>query len=360
MTEPHSEQARGTSKPPDDALPGMTREELMRAGAEAGGVRVLHRRERFPIPGTKAEKRAERQVATAFAVTFVAAVGFMVCYVAVPWHIRYGDPNSYRWFTPALGVCMGVALLSVGFGAVMWAKKLMPEEVVVQDRHDPDSTEFEKATFGATMTQALQDSGLPRRSLLKRALGAGVGALGVMAIFPLGGVLRKPRSTLLGTPWGVNTRMIQVDGTPIGPADLQPGSLATVFPDVPGGLTSIAAPVMLIRLRAGVDVKPRRYQADFNWGDYYAFSKICTHAGCPVSLYEQQTNRLLCPCHQSQFDILLDAKPVFGPAARPLPQLPITVDSDGHFVSRRDFIEPIGPSFWERHNLYTPSDLPKS
>ena len=88
--------------------------------------------------------------------------------------------------------------------------------------------------------------------------------------------------------------------------------------------------------QAGQSVKSRPGQEDFGWQDYLAYSKICTHAGCPASLYEQQTSRLLCPCHQSQFDVLQDAKPVFGPATRPLPKLPLEVDvGDGrqYFVA---------------------------
>ena len=108
--------------------------------------------------------------------------------------------------------------------------------------------------------------------------------------------------------------------------------------------------VMLIRLRPEdtARVIKRRGQEEFNYGDFFAFSKICTHVACPTSLYEQQTHRILCPCHQSQFNLLEYAKPVFGPAARALPQLPISVDSEGYLVANGDFIEPVGPAFWER------------
>jgi ubiquinol-cytochrome c reductase iron-sulfur subunit len=84
------------------------------------------------------------------------------------------------------------------------------------------------------------------------------------------------------------------------------------------------------------------------WNNFVAYSKICTHAGCPASLYEQQTNRLLCPCHQSQFLITDNAKPIFGPATRRLPMLPITVDAEGYLVAKRDFGVAVGPAFWER------------
>lgn len=115
-------------------------------------------------------------------------------------------------------------------------------------------------------------------------------------------------------------------------------------------LRGIRNAVMLIRLRPddATTVIKRKGQESYNYGDYYAYSKICTHLGCPTSLFEQQTNRILCPCHQSQFDALEYAKPIFGPAARALPQLPITVNEEGYLVAGADFHEALGPAFWER------------
>ena len=110
------------------------------------------------------------------------------------------------------------------------------------------------------------------------------------------------------------------------------------------------SPVMLIHLRPNVAVIKRAGQEDFNYGGLFAYSKICSHMGCPTSLYEDQTNRILCPCHQSQFQANEYARPVFGPAARPLAQLPIAVDDQGYLYARSDFIEPVGPGFWERRS----------
>lgn len=346
MSGPHDEPELS-----EEELAELSREEQMRIGARTTGFRFLYRRERFAVPGSKAERRAERQVAACFLLTALGAIGFMVVYVAVPWQFELADPDQYRWYTPLLGVFSAIALFGIGFGSVMWAKKLMPEEVVEEERHDGPSPDFDRQTTASTITQGVVDTGLPRRAVVRRALGLGGGMLGVMAIFPLGGLVKKPKG-LSETPWDKGVRLIQVDGRPVRPEDMQPGSLATVFPDVPGGLKAADGPVMLIRLRPGSEIKFRKNQEDFGWGDYIAYSKICTHAGCPVSLFEQQTNRLLCPCHQSQFDVLLDGEPIFGPAARPLPSLPITVDGEGFFVARSDFVEPIGPAFWERRNDY--------
>jgi ubiquinol-cytochrome c reductase iron-sulfur subunit len=280
-------------------------------------------------------------------VTFLATVAFTVIYIAAPWQYSRTD-NSYTLFTPLLGLTMAIALAGVGVGAVLWAKWLMPEEEAVQDRHDGRSPETDRLTTTAAVVDGVNDTGLARRPLLLRSLGLGTVALGVLALVPLGGLIKKPRKELFTTPWKAGVRLVDYNGRPVRPGDMLPGSLMTVFPGVPGGVKAPDAPTMLIRLRPGQTVQRRSGQEGFGWEDFVAYSKICTHAGCPVSLYEQQTGRILCPCHQSQFDVALDAKPVFGPAARPLPGLAINVDPDGYFVAEGDYREPIGPSFWER------------
>ncbi len=197
------------------------------------------------------------------------------------------------------------------------------------------------------------------------------GGLGTAAIVPIiGGLIKNPweqgpDSALWVTLWkppadGTKVRMVQIDGTPIRPEDVSAGSMVTVFPGVPGGATASDSAVMLFRLRPDQAVWVRTGQETFGYGDFYAYSKICTHVGCPVSLYEQQTNRVLCPCHQSQFDVTDGARPVFGPATRPLPQLPIGVDAEGYFIAESDFIEPVGPGFWESYQGSRPwSSHPK-
>jgi ubiquinol-cytochrome c reductase iron-sulfur subunit len=182
------------------------------------------------------------------------------------------------------------------------------------------------------------------------------GGLGLMLLLPLGGLVKNPSKghSLGTTPWAKGVRLVREDGSPVRPVDQVPGSMQTVFPAVAGGNRASDAATMLFRLRPEQmeQYQPRRKeQADFGYGDYVAFSKICTHAGCPVSLYEQETSKILCPCHQSQFLITDGAKPVFGPATRSLPQLPIALDSDGYFVARGDYIEPVGPTYWNRERI---------
>jgi ubiquinol-cytochrome c reductase iron-sulfur subunit len=349
----------GATEWSEDELRGMSPEGVMLAGAEADGVRIVHRRNRFPIPGTKAEKRAERGVAAAFVLGGLAGIAFIVVFIAVPF--RYQPPNTaqhFRYYTPLLGALLGLMLFSLGVGAVLWAKWLMPEEETVQERHDDPTAETDKLMTVATLAVGFNDTGLPRRKMIIRSLGL---AGGVVAAVPLvalvGAMLRKPGKQLDHTLYAKNPQfpngvpLVYSDGRRATANDLFPGGQATVFPGVPGGIRDASSPTLLIRLRPGQTVKARKGQSGYQWGDYIAFSKICTHAGCPASLYEQQTGRLLCPCHQSQFQVLEDAKPVFGPATRSLPKLPLgveTVDGVQYFVATGDFSEPIGPGFWER------------
>jgi ubiquinol-cytochrome c reductase iron-sulfur subunit len=350
-----------TNTPGPDELREMSAEEAMLAGTEADGVHVVHRRQRFPIPGTKAEKRAERAVSFLFGLAALAGIAFIVVFVAWPYDYKLPGEGSqnFRFYTPFLGGLLGVMLLGLGFGAVLWAKWLMPEEEVVQDRHNEPSREEDKLMTSATLSVGLTDTGLQRRSMLLGTLLLGGGALATVPLVALvGSLIKKPGNQLAHTPWGQppekypnGVPVIYSDGRRASPNDIQPGGLATVFPGVPGGVTSASTPTLLIRLRPNQTVKSRKGQAGFGWEDYVAFSKICTHAGCPASLYEQQTTRLLCPCHQSQFEVLQDAKPVFGPATRPLPKLPLSievVDGRQFFVATHDFVEPIGPAYWER------------
>jgi ubiquinol-cytochrome c reductase iron-sulfur subunit len=311
-----------------------------------------------PAPGSPLEKRAIRQVGLVFTLAGVFAFLFVVVYVGsgwfLPdWHWQITESGWSALFTPLLGLCMGLAMALVGVGLVLFTKKLLPHETAVQDKHD--GSHFDRVTAGATLVGGFHNSGLARRKLITRSLGFLGAGLGLMLIMPLGGLIKNPnKGNPLGTTeWAKGVRLVRNDGTPIRPGDQQPGSLETVFPAVPGGNRQADAATMLIRLRPEQleESTPRRGQADFAYGEYVAYSKICTHAGCPVSLYEQETSRILCPCHQSQFDVTQGAKPVFGPAARPLPQLPLDIDDEGYFVAASDYIEAVGPTYWNRERI---------
>lgn len=363
------EHAGPESEPPFDIDdPSLRRFDLVREGARRDGVEIVHYAPKFPVPGTKAEKRVERSIAMLLALSGLAAIGFVVAFVALPFEYEPGR-NLGKYFTPILGLGLGGALLLLGMAIIAWAKKLLPDEVSVQERHDGPSPRDEQELTGSTIVNMLDETGVQRRPLLKGALLLPALGLGAAAIVPLGALIRDPHRSeiFFYTGWspknngGKPVRLIRDDGTPIRPEDVSVGGQMTVFPDIPEGTTNKWAdsPTLLIHLRQeDADVLRRNLKrvplnAGFNngtggmWGNFVAYSKICTHAGCPASLYEQQTNRLLCPCHQSQFQITDNARPIFGPATRRLPMLPLAVE-DGYLIATDDFGIAIGPAFWER------------
>ncbi len=346
--------------PTDEELKAMSREDKAALGMALDGVTMAEYGERYH-PGSAAEKRANRSVSFWFVLSALAAGAFFVIFIWWPheW-VPASSPDQlmYALYTPMIGLTLGASILFFGVGVVALYKKVLPHEVAVQQRHEGMSAEVDRQSLAAQVLDTGDKAGIKRRGMIKGSLLLAGGGLGIVAIVPvLGGFIKNPweeraNSPLWVTPWaplpdGTKVRLTQIDGTPVRPEDLDAGSMATVFPGVPGGAKASDAAVMLFRLRPNDVVRIRDGQQGFQFGDYYAYSKICTHVGCPVSLYEQQTGRVLCPCHQSQFNVNEGAFPVFGPASRPLPQLPIELDDEGYFVARSDFIEAVGPGFWE-------------
>lgn len=376
--------SKDAREPSDAELAEMDRDQLVKLGTSLDGVEIVDYPDPWPVKGTRAEKRAERGIALWFLLAGLAGLAFVVLLVWPDvWRYRApGEPGTfwYSLYTPALGVTLGLAILGLGIGILLYTKRFIPNEVAIQQRHDGDgegSAEIDKKTIVAQLADAGNRSTIARRSLIKRSAALGGGALGLgLVALPVASFIRNPwtepnpADTLWHTPWapehpGDAVYLRRYTGRSeeivlLRPEDLDAGGMETVFPfheadrHDPERLSAIFnrsdTPVMLIRLRPedSSRVVKRQGQEDFNFGEYYAYSKICTHVGCPASLYEQRTNRILCPCHQSQFDALHYGKPIFGPATRALPQLPITVSADGYLVARSDFIEPVGPAFWER------------
>ncbi|SHN42274.1 ubiquinol-cytochrome c reductase iron-sulfur subunit [Cryptosporangium aurantiacum] len=349
-----SEHGSGTPVDFDPTDPKHNQFDLVREGARRDGVEIVHYQPRFAVAGTKREKRIERTIAFLLILTGLAALAFIVVYVAWPYEYEQGRGPD-KLYTPLLGFTMGTALFALGAAIIVWVKKLMPEEVAVQDRHDNNPNLDERALTAATIMNMVDETGIKRRPLLKGALAVGAAPLGLMAIVPLGALIKDPHGDdqpLWTTGFKEGVRLVRDDGTPIRPGEVSAGGLETVFPGIPHGtgLKYADSPTLLIHLREedAREFKPRKGFENAHYGNYFAYSKICTHAGCPASLFEQQTNRLLCPCHQSQFDVKDSCRPIFGPATRRLPQLPITVDEEGYFVAQSDFKEAVGPAFWER------------
>jgi len=309
-------------------------------------------------------KRSERIVAGLFALSAIATIGFMVCYTEVPNNrqtlVNFFPIGAVSASNFALGLCLGVALFAMGAGAIYWARTLMTDVELPQERHDYESSDADKASAIAEFQQGVADSGWKQRPLIRRTL------IGAMAVLPLPAlwILRDlgplPGTTQRQTAWQageliINDNTVSLDGTSgqgIKPADIQVGTLVNARPaaaltagDELNNVLSMSA-ILLVRMNEA-DIKSKQ-EIDWSYQGIVAFSKICTHVGCPVALYEQQTHHMLCPCHQSTFDLSDDGRVIFGPAARSLPQLPITVNSDGFLVARSGFDQPVGPSFWER------------
>jgi ubiquinol-cytochrome c reductase iron-sulfur subunit len=279
--------------------------------------------------GVPPERRAERAAFACFVLTAAAAVALAVVYAVG------GQPQ-------AEGALLGTALLSLGAGLVFWAHWLMPRGPFVEQRHSLQSTEQDYAAFERDLEGRPR---LSRRKLLVGGLTGALGALGIALLFPIRSLGPNPGNTLLRTPWRRGSRAVTEDGRPVLAADVPLDGLVTVFPA--GHPNSADGQVVLMRVREErLDLPPGR--SDWTPGGLIAYSKVCTHAGCPVGLFEASTGQLLCPCHQSAFDVLTGANPVLGPAARALPQLPLAIDDEGFVIAQSDFHEPVGPSFWNR------------
>ena len=277
-------------------------------------------------------RRVELASAGCFVVATLAALALAVVY----W--QGGQPQ-------AEGVLLALTLGGIGTGIVLWAKHFMPTDEVAEDRHPLESSEEEIAEFTEDF-EAGQSTLASRRILLATAGGA-CAALGVALVFPVRSLGPRPGRGLKETPYrNAPIRVVIESGVPVRPADLEVDGFITVWPR--GHTDAADAATLLIRYRSDQGFEPRPGREDWTVDDIVAYSKLCTHVGCPVGLYQAQLGLLLCPCHQSTFDVMQGARPVFGPAARPLPQLPLALDDEGFIIATGDFSAPVGPGFWDR------------
>ncbi len=305
----------------------------------------------------KAEKRAEQQIAILFGLSGLGSLLLIYSYVFVTKDVFIFIPVMGNQNAQQLGIGIGMAmsLFFLGMAAIHWAKTLMSDVEVVNHRHEFRSSDEDREAFVKTVKAGAAAAGLGRRTLIKRSLGAAIGLFALPPVLLLRDLGPLPKKQLETTNWKAGTRLLTDPGNrPILATDLEIGAVVQVLPAVEHEderpLSDIAKdPVLLIRLREqDFQLTPEKLAMTYN--GIIAFSKICSHMGCAVALYEQQTKHLLCPCHQSTFDVTRGAKVIFGPAARPLPQLAITVDAEGYLIARAAFSEPVGPSFWERNS----------
>jgi ubiquinol-cytochrome c reductase iron-sulfur subunit len=364
-------------------------------GEEHGDHGALAPEEPIPNPGLpehvwrptdidpKAEKRAERQIATLFGLSAICAVLFVVSYFALD---IGGDADvdtigDLGAMNVALGGFLGLALLCIGIGLIQWARKLMGDHEIVEYRHPARSSDEDREETLRVLGLGLDESGIGRRPLVRNSLLGAVAVLlapAVVLLRDLGKTNAQvteaaayPGAGLEHTVWEEGMRVVRdVVGTPIRPGDMEIGDLFNAEPamlfevndegepvleGVPRQIAKTKGSVVVVRMDPQ-DNNPAPGRADWAVDGILCYSKICTHVGCPISLYEKKTHHLLCPCHQSTFDLADAAKVVFGPAARPLPQLPLMVDDEGYLVAQSDFKEPVGPSFWERDSQQSTSE----
>jgi len=300
------------------------------------------------------EKTQERVVYTLFYVSLAGSLAAVLAYMFFP--IESGEMLDIRLHTMFVGAAMALALLALGVGAVHWGKALMADHETIEERHPtPSSPEVRQEAIDV-FTVADEESGFSRRTLVRNSL------IGALLAFPLPGIVLlrglgpqdvDPVEVFKHTMWEPGTRLARdPSGVPIKASEVMIGSVYHVIPEnlheAENHLNEKAKAIVLLMRLDPQKLKEEEDRKTWSYNGIVAYSKVCTHVGCPVALYEQHTHHLLCPCHQSEFDVSDGAKVIFGPAKRPLPQLPITVDDEGYLVAQSDFEEPVGPSYWER------------
>jgi ubiquinol-cytochrome c reductase iron-sulfur subunit len=315
-------------------------------------------------PDAAHAKRAERLVAALFVLAFIAGCGFIAAYIG----LEVGQSTIPKGANAvvaelrsnlALGTSLAVALLALGTGSMIWVRHLTPDVEIAEERHDLNSAPEDRKAFQHEFAEGAAYSQVTKRPLIRRTLLLATAPLALAPLVLLRDLGPLPQTDLRHTVWRKGLRAVTLGGLrPLRPADIStPGSMITVIPegfqDDDDALAK--AGVILIKFAPGELHVPTNYDggtlvSTMNWtvDNIVAYSKICTHVGCPVALYEQTTHHILCPCHQSTFDAANGANVIFGPAARALPQLPLTLDSAGYLAAASDFTQPVGPSFWER------------
>jgi ubiquinol-cytochrome c reductase iron-sulfur subunit len=285
---------------------------------------------------TGAPAWAERLVPALLALTALAAFGFVALFVF--------DPN-----TQLLGLCLGGALALLAGALILAGRRLVPQETKVEDRPRPGDPE----AVAAVSAQARAGlDGITRRKLIGGA--AGVAGLGLTAAVAIPVVALGPgvQEQLSDTPWHAGRALVSDEGDPILAADVNEGSFVTAFPRG-ADKENLGAPVVVVRVDpATLELPPERAM----WAPegILAYSKICTHAACAISLFRSPLSpttqargpALICPCHYSTFDVLDGGSVEFGPAGRALPQLPLRIDATGALTAAGPMSGPVGPSWW--------------
>lgn len=303
-------------------------------------------------------RQAVRTVYSLFYLSIAGSIWAVAAYMLFP--IEDGTVGAIRNNNLFIGIGIALALLAIGIGAIHWSKAVMSDKEHIEARHLTRGKETTRAAAVESLATANEESGFGRRTMIRNSL---IGALiasvapGIVLFRGLAPEGENPVELLSHTMWEKGMRLARdPSGTPIKASEVTLGSAFHVIPEPladlghdEGYLEQKAKAIVLLMRMEPEELTQTAERASWSYDGIVAYSKVCTHVGCPVALYEQHTHHLLCPCHQSQFDVANGAAVIFGPAARPLPQLPIAVDDEGYLIAQSDFHEPVGPSFWERH-----------
>ena len=304
------------------------------AGVAVGARRAVSRKDRrrpmdrpVPLPH---ERSAGRRIALLFLLSTAAGIGLLVLYAL-------GGQVQLE------GALLAVALGGIGIALILWGKYLFPHEIVTEER-EPHASEARTLETTQELIEESEEA-ITRRSLLVRLLLGALGALAVAFVFPIRSLGPSPGRSLFATKWRKDMMLVDGNGVPIRADTLDVNGVITAFPQ--GYTTSADSVAIVVKVPEDVLRLPAGRQGWAPSGNV-CYSKLCTHAGCPVGLYLAATHELQCPCHQSAFDVTNGAEVVFGPAARPLPQLRIYADGAGFLRAAGDFTGPVGPGFWNR------------
>lgn len=271
--------------------------------------------------------RAKTQIVIALAFSVLGSIALGLTYVSG------GNPQLE-------GMFLAVALGGIGWATVATAHRLLDDGPATEARHGLGSS--------TEQVDAVEDdlrAPTTRRGFLVGAFGSAIGALGLAALLPLRSLGQGPGGRVSKSSWQRGMRLVDGTGRPINGADLAVGGAITAFPE--GHMADANSIVILVRLDPSTLRLP---ETQLSWAPhgYLAYSKVCTHAGCPVGLFDGDTGLLTCPCHQSAFQTRTGADPISGPAARPLPQLPLEIDDQGILVAAGGMSRPVGPGYWEQ------------
>ncbi len=233
------------------------------------------------------------------------------------------------------GLGLAIAAAALCAAALGWAFWIIPDEQVVEEIETYPSPPGQRAAQSGEVAESARE--VTRSRMLIALLGAALGSFGLALILPLRSLGLAPDTLLFHTRWRKGERVVRDDGSPVHVNDVNVDSSLTVFPE--GATDDAQSVATLIRVSE---------ETPGTAGGYMVYSRLCTHAGCPVALYRADVKELICPCHQSVFDVLANGSVVAGPADHPLPRLPIEVGADGILRASGDFPDPVGPGFWER------------